>query len=256
MFDAVCMYVCLTSCLVVGIGAVVLLPLICQVDMVQLAFGDDVVGLRLCVDAVAGHKGCERLGRVSCGPTQPPAKHLRRAKTNERWVVVVPSTVIVLSPCLQSTWKGKTALAEHRKIVREVNKKVDMWKLEYNIGGCGLVFLVSTKLSQFVCLFERMWWKEGGVSCARESVSVSVSVRKDVVGRRRCFLCPRICLSFCVCSKGCGGKKVVFLVPSNLSQSLCLFERMWSCLGFAVEWHTSSVHSHALSLELMVGACL
>ena len=51
MFDAVCMYVCLTSCLVVGIGAVVLLhvPLTCQVDKVQLAFRDHVLGLWLSV---------------------------------------------------------------------------------------------------------------------------------------------------------------------------------------------------------------
>ena len=61
-----------------------------------------------------------------------------------------------------------------------------------------MVFLVPANLSQFLCLFEKMWWKEGGVSCAHG-------------------------LSFCVCSKGCGGKKVVFLV----SVFLCLFERMW-----------------------------
>ena len=80
--------------------------------------------------------------------TQP--KHLRRAKTNERWVV--PSTVIVLSPCLQSRWKGETALAEHRKIVREVG----MSKLEYNIGG--LVVEVELKLGFSPAMCRSQGW--------------------------------------------------------------------------------------------------
>ena len=81
--------------------------------------------------------------------SQPMAKHVRRVKTNERWVMVVFSMVIVPSLFQPNTWRGSMTLAEYHNILREVIEEVNMLKQEHNI--CGLVMGVDAEVEFQPC---------------------------------------------------------------------------------------------------------